>query len=163
MARKHESFSYDYGLKYAPEQWRFYYNGKYIPLDHETRNHLALLCISGRIKEAEDDLKRLLRAEEKLDNDYVTFGFFGDGGNEYYYTLQLIAQKTDLDEKLRIYKPWKNYIRKQCKGYLLPFKVTTGFITPFGEEEKTKNRGVLIDLKRPISIDVRKEQNYLFH
>ena len=65
MARKHENFNYNYGWKTAPEQWSFYYNGKYIPLEHETRNRLACMCLSGKVKEAEDELKRLLYQKVK--------------------------------------------------------------------------------------------------
>ena len=41
MARRHENFNYDYGWRTAPEQWRFYLNGKYIPLDTQKQSDLA--------------------------------------------------------------------------------------------------------------------------
>ena len=149
MARKHENFNYDYGWKTAHEQWSFYYNGKRICLEHETRNKLACMCLSGKVKEAEDELKRLLRKEEKQKHDYITFGFYGKDSMEFYYTKQLLAHRNDFAEKLRIYKEWKRHIIEDCNGRLQPFTVTTGCITPYGvskaEEEDTS---VLIDTDR---------------
>ena len=149
MARKHENFNYNYGWKTALEQWSFYYNGKYIPLDSDTRNRLACMCLSGKVKEAEDELKRLLRKEEKQKHDYITFGFYGKDSTEFYYTKQLLAHRSDFAEKLRIYKEWKRHIIEDCRGRLQPFTVTTGYITPYGvskaEEEDTS---VLIDTDR---------------
>ena len=149
MARKHENFTYDFGWKTAPEQWRFYYNEKYIPLDNNTRNSLACMCLSGKIKEAEDELKRLLRKEEKKPHDLITFGFYGKNSKDFYYTKQLLAHRTDLQEKLRIYKEWKHYIVDNCDGRLQPFTVTTGYITPYGSEKaEEEDTSVEIDTNR---------------
>ena len=65
MARKHDKFSYSYGWRTAPEQWSFYWNGKLIQLDSDTRSQVALLMLSGKETEAEAILKRLLRKQEK--------------------------------------------------------------------------------------------------
>lgn len=149
MARKHENFSYDYGWKSAPEQWSFYYNKKYIPLNRDTRNRLACMCLSGKVKEAEDELKRLLRKEEKKPSDLVTFGFYGKNSKDFYFTKQLIAHRSDLPEKLRIYKEWKRYIIENCNGRLQPFTVTTGYFTPYGTEKAIEeDAGIEIDTKR---------------
>lgn len=60
MARKHEKFSYNYGWRTAPEQWNFFYNGKRINLDSNTRNTLACMCLSGKVKEAEEILRDMI-------------------------------------------------------------------------------------------------------
>lgn len=149
MARRHENFAYDYGWRTAPEQWNFYLNGKRIRLDHQTRNNLACMCLSGKVKEAEDELKRLFRKEERKPDDYITFGFYGKDSIEFYYTRQLQAHRTDLAEKLRIYKEWKRYIKEDCNGRLQPFTVTTGYITPDGASKATEeDTSVLIDTDR---------------
>ena len=149
MSRKHENFNYDYGWRLAPEQWSFYYNGKYIPLDNNTRNTLACMCLSGKVKEAEDELKRLLRKEEKKQHDIVTFGFYGKDSTEFYYTKQLTAHRSNLSEKLRIYKEWKRHIIEDCNGRLQPFTVTTGYITPYGAEKaEEEDTSVEIDTNR---------------
>ncbi len=139
MARKHENFTYNYGWRTAPEQWSFYLNGKRIRLDHENRNKLACMCLLGKVKEAEDELKRLLRKEEKQQHDFVTFGFYGKNSKEFYFTEQLQAHRTDQAEKLRIYKEWKRYIIEDCNGRLQPFTVTTGLLH-HTEIQKQKKR-----------------------
>lgn len=149
MARKHENFTYNFGYKAAPEQWRFYFNEKYIPLDNDTRNSLACMCLAGKIKEAEDELKRLLRKEEKKSHDLITFGFYGKNSNDFYYTKQLLVHRVDSQEKLRIYKEWKHYIVDTCEGCLQPFTVTTGYITPYGSEKaEEEDTSVEIDTNR---------------
>ena len=109
MARKHEKFSYNYRWRTAPEQWNFFYNGKRIDLDTDTRNNLACLCISGKIKEAEDMLKRMLRKEEKQDRvQKHCIAFFEVDSDRFYYTQDLAYDKNDLHDALRCYKEWKN-------------------------------------------------------
>lgn len=166
MSRKHENFTYNYGWRTAPEQWNFYLNGKRIRLDHETRNKLACMCLLGKAKEAEDELKRLLRKEEKQKHDFVTFGFYGKNSKDFYFTKQLKAHRTDQVEKLRIYKEWKRYIVDDCNERLQPFKVTTGHITPYGNAKATEeDTSVLIDTdKRGIVIKfVENSKNKMFN
>lgn len=156
MARKHENFNYDYGWRTAPEQWSFYLNEKYIPLDHEKRNSLACMCLSGKTKEAEDELKRLLRAEEKKPRVVgKCICFFKKDSDEFYYTQQLRYNPNDIHDALRCYKEWKRYIKsKDCileNGY----EVTEGNFNPFGDN-KTETRTVtsVVDLTRCRSISV---------
>lgn len=151
MARKHENFSYFYGCRTAPEQWCFYYNGNYIPLNNETRNRLVMLCILGKRKEAEDELKRLLRKEEKEIHNYVTYGFYGKNSNNFYFSRQFKAHDNNINEKLSVYREFKKYIEER-DGYLQPFIITTGYVTPKGNEILKVNKGVLIDLERKIHI-----------
>lgn len=162
MSRKHENFSYFYGCRTAPEQWYFYYNGNYIPLNDEIRNRLAILCISGKRKEAEDELKRLLRKEEKETYDYVTYGFYGKNSNNFYFSRQLKAHDNNINEKLSVYKEFKKYIEER-DGYLHPFIITTGHITPNGNEKLKVDKGILIDLDRKIRIRLTEDtENRLF-
>lgn len=153
MSRKHENFTYSYNYKTAPEQWCFYYNGNYIPLDSEYRNRLVILCLSGKRKEAEDELKRLLRKEEKEIHNYVTYGFYGKNSNNFYFSKQLKAHDNNINEKLFVYREFKKYIEER-NGYLQPFIVTTGYVTPNGNEKIKMDKGVLIDLERKICIRI---------
>lgn len=71
MSRKHENFSYyrrGNGEWYDALQYTFYLNNKKISLDYNMQNSLAYLCIQGKEKEAEDELKRILRKQEKQKN-----------------------------------------------------------------------------------------------
>lgn len=154
--RKHEKFSYDYGWRTAPEQWRFYLNGKYIPLDSNTNNRLACMCLSGNVREAEDELKRILRAEEKKPRIIgKCICFFKKGSDEFYYTQQLRYNPDDLQDALRCYKEWKKYIQsKNCvleTGYV----VTEGEFSPYGKSEIKKSVVTsVVDLTRCRSISV---------
>lgn len=159
MARKHEKFAYDYGFRTAPEQWRFYLNEKYIPLDTQKQSDLGYMCMCGKIKEAEDELKRLLRAEEKKPRIVgKCICFFKKDSNEFYYTQQLRYNPNDIQDALRCYKEWKRYIKsKECileTGY----KVTEGNFNPFGDNKtETKTVTSVVDLTRCRSISVVRE------
>lgn len=159
MTRKHENFNYDYGFRTAPEQWRFYLNGKYIPLEHSTKNRLACMCLSGKIKESEDELKRILRAEEKKSRIVgKCICFFKKDSNEFYYTQQLMYNPNDIQDALRCYKAWKQYIKsKECileTGY----EITEGDFNPFGDNKtETKTVTSIVDLTRCRSISVVRE------
>lgn len=109
--RKHDKFTYSYGWRTAPEQWNFYHNEKLIKLDNDTRNSLACLCISGKVSEAENELKRIIRKRQTKNNKYATIGFYDvERKTEYYFTKQLLARKDNLQDMVRIYKEWKSYI-----------------------------------------------------
>lgn len=152
MARKHDKFSYDYGWRTAPEQWRFYWNNKLIQLDSNTRSEVAVLMLSGKETEAEAILKRMLRKQEKEDS-YICIGFFGAGSNQYYYTLQLICRRNDMQGKLYSYKEWKHYIQsKDCD--LSTHTITSGYLMPDGKmaDEKKEETHNKIDLNRPVII-----------
>ncbi len=161
MKRKHECFTYNYGWRTAPEQWSFYLNQKRINLNPEIRNTLACLCLSGKIKEAEDELKRLLRKEEKeMECKYITFAFFEKDSKNFFYTQDLKAKPNDIMDRLRIYKTWKEYIFKENKGYLQPFTVKTGYFSPYGNEDvKTEGIGVEIDKNKCITIKIVKNKD----
>lgn len=162
MARKHDKFSYSYGWKTAPEQWSFYWNGKLIQLDSDTRSQVALLMLSGKEADADAILKRLLRKQEKEDSD-ICIGFYAENSNQYYFTLQLKCSKNDMQGKLYSYKEWKHYIQsKNC--YLSTHEVTSGYFIPNGKEPKEKKEAQdKIDLNRPVIIRlVKAKQDKIF-
>lgn len=151
--RKHDNFTYNYGWRTAPEQWTFYHNGKKIELDHDIRNSLACLCISGKATEAEDELKRIIRKRQKQNSKYATIGFYGiEHKQEYYFTKQLIAKKDNLHDMLRVYKEWKEYIlNMNCQ---LPFCTTGKLDGNFNTIEK-KTEYNTVDINRPLIINLR--------
>lgn len=156
VARKHERFSYSYGWRTAPEQWRFALNGKQIQLDSNTRSQLAQLILQGNEIEAEAILKRLLRKQEK-EESMICIGFFAENSNTYYFTQDLKCRRNDLQNKLFAYKKWKQYILdNDC--YLSAYTLTSGHIIP-GETCKKYENQILekIDLSRPIIIRLVKE------
>ena len=122
MARKHEKFSYNYGWKTAPEQWNFFYNGKRINLDDNTRNTLACMCISGKVKEAEK--------QDRVQKHCIAF--FEVNSDRFYYTQNLAYNKNDLQDALRCYKEWKQYILSKGCELETEFKTISGYITPDG-------------------------------
>lgn len=132
MARKHEKFSWS-GYRYAPESFYFSLNGKAICLPHDTRTSLAYLIIAGKEKEAEDELKRILRKDEKkpqiVGNCII---FFKEDSNEFYYTKDLQYQTGDLQEALRCYKEWKHYILDRNCMLETGYTVEEGDFKPFG-------------------------------
>ena len=89
MARKHEKFSWG-GYKYAPETVQFSLNGKPLNLPEKTRNHIAYLAVCGKTNEARDELKRILRKDEKKPQIIgKCICFFKENSNDFYYTQQL--------------------------------------------------------------------------
>lgn len=164
MARKHENFAYNHGWRTAPEQYNFFLNRKLIHLDSDTRNSLACLVIYGNKKEAEDKLKRMLRAEEKKINNFVTIGFFYKGEDKrYVYTKDLIARRTDQQDMLRIYKAFKTYCEKlNCE--VSTHTVTSGFVTPYGMEKvETHETKELVDTSKPCLIKIKFSNNQMFN
>lgn len=149
MSRKHENFRWG-GYKYAPESFNFTLNGKLLNIPAEIKGNLQYKAVCGKCKEVEDELKRYLRKEEKKPCDLVTFGFYAkDNKRDFYFTKQLTAHRSDLSEKLRIYKEWKHYIVDTCDCRLQPFVVTTGHITPYGTEKAgEEDTSVEIDTNR---------------
>lgn len=140
MARKHENFTYNYGWKTAPEQWRFYLNKKEIHLDYNTRTNLANMCLTGRIKDAEDELKRMLRKEEK--NPLIVgkcICFFKKDSDEFYYTQQLLYNPQNIHEALKAYKEWKRYIKEKDCVLETEYTITEGEFSPF-RKNNTKTR-----------------------
>lgn len=155
MARKHENFGW-YGYKYTPESVVFTLNGKRLYLPDDERNKIAYLVICGRKREALDELKRILRKEEKQP---LVIGkcicFFKRNSNEFYYTQQLQYQPDNIQDALRCYKEWKRYIKsKECileTGY----EVTEGEFELCGDNKgQTRLISNVVDLTRCRSINI---------
>lgn len=85
------------GYKYAPETIGFSLNGKHLNLPEETRSNLAYLAICGRNKEVIEELKRIVRAEEKkpiIKGKCICF--FAENSDKYFYTQQLLYNPDDI-------------------------------------------------------------------
>lgn len=152
MARKHDKFSYSYGWRTAPEQWKFYWNDKLIHLDRETRSSVSNLMLQGKETEAEAILKRELRKQEK-EEAYICIGFFGKNSKQLYLTQDLRCTRNDLQGKLHAYKEWRHYIEMRDCDLALN-TVTSGYLQADGKmsEGKTEESKDIVDLKRPCII-----------
>lgn len=135
--------------QYSPESFRCTVNGKRLQLDDPSK--LGYLVICGKGKEARNEIKRIVRCNRKQ-RRRVTFGFYGKGNNRYFYTRELGAYDDDLQDKLRIYKLWKEYcLSKDCD--LATTIITEGSITPDGESKpKERESSDIVDLGRPIKL-----------
>ena len=134
--------------KYAPESFRCRINGKLIEFDDAST--LGELVWKGH-KAVVDEIKRRIRKWRK-ERRRVTFGFYGKGNNRYFYTRELGAYDDDLQDKLRIYKLWKEYcLSRDCD--LATTIITEGTITPDGESKpKERESSDIVDLGRPIKL-----------
>ena len=152
MARKHEKFSCSYGWRTAPEQWRFYWNGKPINLETSIQSNVACLMLAGKEIEAEAILKRLLRKQEK-EPEYICIGFWDKAKKRYYFTQQLKCRSDDFQAKLYAYKEWKGYI-KERNCTLSTITITSGYLMSDGKmsNETQVNRNEEIDIKNPVII-----------
>ena len=156
MARKHENFGWR-GYKYAPESLRFYLNGKQITLPEDVRSRIAYLAVCGKDKEAKDELKRVLRKEEKLPRIVGRcICFFKKDSNEFYYTQQLIYNPDDIQDALRCYKEWKRYIKEKNCIVEMGYELTEGEFNPYGKNTPANTETVtsIVDLSRCRSIKV---------
>ena len=130
--------------------------GKYIPLDTQTQSDLACMCLAGKVKEAEDELKRILRKDEKKPRIVgKCICFFKKDSNEFYYTQQLRYNPSDIQDALRCYKEWKRYIKDKNCILETGYELSEGEFNPFGEN-KAEHRTVtsVVDLTRCRSISV---------
>ncbi len=162
MARKHEKFSLTYGWKTAPESYKFYLNGKIINLDFNKRNQLGYMCVCGKLKDAEDELKRLLRKEEKssaLCGRCVAF--YQLGGDRYVHQQDFLYNPNNRSEALAMYKKWKHYIQERDNKLPEPVRITKGYVTPYG---MTKGEDVTeeftVDLSQKCIIKVVRNPKY---
>ena len=137
--------------EYAPEQARFWVNGKIFCADNQLAHDLGYLVICGKGKEVRDEIKRIVRRNRKQ-RRRVTIGFYGKGNNRYFYTRQLGAYDDDLKDKLRIYKEWKRYcLSRDCD--LATHEITSGNFTPKGMKDvKVKESEDIVDITRPVKL-----------
>lgn len=159
--RKHENFSWR-GYKYAPESIRFSMNGKYLNLPEDIRSNIAYLVVCGKNKEAIDELKRVVRKDEKKPLIICKcICFFKKDSNEFYYTRQLSYNPNDLQDALMCYKEWKRYIQSKNCIIETGYEVTKGEFTPFGENNvKTNVVTCVVDLTRRRTINIVREALY---
>lgn len=147
---KHNNIQIRYSCnEYASETFHCSVNGKRFETDDPA--HFGYLVICGKGKEARDEIKRIVRRNRKQ-RRRVTFGFYGKGNNRYFYTRELGAYDDDLQDKLRIYKLWKEYcLSRDCD--LATMVITEGSITPDGKSKpKERGSGDIVDITRPIKI-----------
>ena len=143
--------------RYAPEQSVFFVNGKvYAPMYSQLSHDLGCLVIAGRVKEAEDMIKRDIRKKNK-EVRRCTIGFFEKGTKRYFFTSQLGAYDDDLMDKLRVYKEWKRFIEsKNC--IMGTHEISEGEFIPGTRTGSKRHRTEdIADLKRPVKIYFSRE------
>lgn len=152
MRKEKERYSYG-GYKYAPESINFTLNGKRLQLPDDLRSNLAYLAICGRHKEVLDGLKRFVRKERRTSNvEYVTYGFYRENGKDFYYTRDLLARPSDMQDKVRVYKKWKQYL-KDNNCIATCYTVESGAVAPDGTSKPSvRTEEVRVDLSRPVRI-----------
>jgi len=160
MGKEMEHYSFG-GYKYAPESVRFTLNGKLLNLPEELRSILAYKAVCGQKKEVVDGLKRFVRQQRReSDIEGITYGFYGTGTNEYYFTRDLIIPTdSNLEDKVRAYKAWKQYLSEKDCIVELPYIVEEGEVMPNGMQSPEARLVVAsVDLIRPVKVLFRKER-----
>lgn len=144
--------------RYTPESLRIWVNGKPIYLEEPSRLGLMVMC--GKEKEAHDEIKRIIRKRRKQ-RLRVTIGFFKVNSRDYMYTRELGAYDDDLQDKLRIYKNFKEYcISRNCD--LATHEITSGELTPFGMAKgSTVESHDIVDLNRPVKLKYRYKEEII--
>lgn len=140
--------------KYASETFEAWVNGNKLELTYDEIHRLGYLAICRKTKEVNDEIKRIVRRNRKQ-RKKVGFGFFKVNSNDYLFTRDLWAYDDDLQDKLRIYKLWKDFC-KTYNGKLNPHTITIGEITPYGSKKKEEK--VIydeVDLKRPMKFSYK--------
>jgi hypothetical protein len=138
--------------RYAPEQSIFWVNGRvYAPMYSQLAHDLGCLVVEGRVKEAEDMIKRDIRKKNK-ESRRCTIGFFEKDTKRYFYTSQLVASDNDLQDKLRVYKEWKHFVEsKNC--VMGTHEISEGSFIPEQKSSAQKRMTEdIADLSRPIKI-----------
>lgn len=157
MKKERERYSYG-GYRYAAESITFTLNGKLLQLPENVRSNLAYLALCGRHKEVIDGVKCFVRKERRTsDISFVTYGFFEENGNQFYYTKDLLARPDDMQDKLRVYKGWKQFLIDRDRVATC-YSVEEGMVAP-GETKKptAKVVEVRVDLNRLVRINVIRE------
>ena len=152
MRKEKEKYAY-VGYKNAPESINFTLNGKLLELPEEVRSNLAYLAVCGRHKEVTDGLKRFVRKERRTAAiSYVTYGFYEVDGNQFYYTKDLLARPYDLQDRVRVYKNWKHYLKdNDCIATY--YTVEEGTVAPgITSKPAVSAQAMRVDLNRPVRI-----------
>lgn len=112
------------GYKYAPESFRCFmvvinargYNHSYYELENftEEENHrVAMICISKGKKEAEAEIKKIVR-NKKEDYKNITYGYKVINENMVaYLKYHRICDSANIQEKLKLYKEIKEYFKNK--------------------------------------------------
>lgn len=135
--------------EYAPETFTCSVNGKYFPLEYPST--IGQIWLSKGTEAMKAEIKKEVR-KRRQERRRVTIGFYVDDTKRFCYTRDLGAYNDDLQDKLRIYKLWKEFcLKNNC--VLSHHEITSGYITPDGNS-KTKTEEVKdkVNLKRPIKL-----------
>ena len=145
-----------HGYRYASESFYFSYCGKPLYLPFKKRSEIGYLVICGKKKEAEDELKRYVRKQQKASRIAgKCIAFFRENSNEFYFTKDLMYTPGNLQEALYCYKEWKHYIAKKDGMLDVGYELTQGEFSPLGENVAVKqkicrkvdlNRGKIINI-----------------
>ena len=111
--------------RYAPESFNACYvksfkNGnKNIPiyskinLTESEKSECGNAFCTGNRKAAIAVLKRIIRAKERKEKCYTTYGnFYTNKPCEYAFTQQLAVDSSKLSERLYAYKEWKDFCKR---------------------------------------------------
>lgn len=139
--------------KWAPETFRCSVDGRAFAL--EDPSHWGMLAVSGRVRELEDEIKRLVRASYKKTR-LVTIGFrTKENPRRVCFTHQLLAREDTLSSRLYVYREWKRYCAENGCVLTTPVAVTEGDFVPEKSEKNTvRYVRETVDLHRPITIVV---------
>ena len=113
--------------RYAPESFRCSVDGK--PFFPQDPSHFGCLLFAGRGKEAEDEIKRIVRAQRRAPR-LVTIGFrSAENPRRYFFTRSLSAREDSLEERLDAFREWKKYILSR-DGVVETYSVEEGDFVP---------------------------------
>lgn len=130
-----------HGCRYVPESFYFSYYGNPLYLPFEKRSEIGYLVICGKKKEAEDELKRYVRKQQKASRIAgKCIAFFRENSNEFYFTKDLMYKPGNLQEALYCYKEWKNYIEKKGGMIDVGYELTQGEFSLLGKNVATKQK-----------------------
>lgn len=163
MARKHEQFSW-YGYKYAPESIVFFLNKVRLYLPYEMQNKIANLIVQGKEKEALDELKRMLRKEEKTPNIVgKCICFFKKDSADFFYSQKYLFNPNDINDELKCFKAWKKYIEESKYIITREYEVSQGEIIPNRIQKGNRKKiEVVIDTSKFMSIPIYRKRIFKY-
>lgn len=145
------------GYRYAPESAKI--TTIYGKLSDEILRdtNIQTLAMCRNYKELEKQVKIIVRKELKKEKyNGITYAFFQENSTQFYYTKQLIADKNNIKDRLRVYKEWKNYIINN--NYKLnPFNQHTVKLDGAGRIIEKEENFIKIDIKKCHTIKFKRE------
>lgn len=153
MRRERERYAYG-GYKYAPESYNFTLNGKVLNIPEDLKQTLRYKAACGLRDEVITELKRFVRKSRRMPNvEFITYGFFGKGEKNYYFTRDLLAKPNDFAGRICAYKNAKAGLQNAIDFLQVGYSCTTGEVSPFGSRVKSEEVYVTkLDLARPVII-----------